>query len=71
MTKHSRISLGIYAKHILSQIFTDTRYMLSVYDLIIDEVIADIEECADEKFNNSDISLAIQRVLMKKLNLDC
>ena len=36
--------------------------------LIIDDVITDIEECADENWNNSDVSIAIQRALMEKLN---
>ena len=71
MTKHYRNNVGIEVKYILSDIFIEYQYMLSVYDLNIDDVITDIEECADEKFNDSDISLAVQRVLMKKLGLMC
>jgi len=41
-----------------------------VYGIIIDDVIRDIEECADEEFNTSDVSLAVQRTLMKALNIE-
>ncbi len=70
MNKHSRLSASIVVKHILSQIFTDNEYMELVYGIIIDDVIRDIEECADEEFNYSDVSLAVQRTLMKALNIE-
>jgi hypothetical protein len=41
-----------------------------VYGIIIDDVVRDVEECADKEFNDSDISLAVQRTLMKALNLE-
>lgn len=55
-------------KRQLSYVFTDLDKMERVYYLIIDDVITDIEECADENWNNSDVSIAIQRVLMDKFN---
>jgi len=70
MNKHARTSASIVVKHILSQIFTDNEYMELVYGIIIDDVIRDIEECADEEFNDSDVSLAVQRALMKALNIE-
>lgn len=70
MNKHARTSASIVVKHILSQIFTDNEYMELVYGIIIDDVIRDIEECADEEFNDSDVSLAVQRTLMKALNIE-
>lgn len=70
MNKHTRTSTSIVVKHILSQIFTDNEYMELVYGIIIDDVIRDIEECADEEFNDSDVSLAVQRTLMKALNIE-
>ena len=70
MNKHTRTSASIVVKHILSQIFTDNEYMELVYGIIIDDVIRDIEECADENFNNSDVSLAVQRTLIKALNIE-
>ena len=70
MSKHSRVSASIVVKQHLSQLFTETEYMELVYGIIIDDVIRDIEECADEEFNNSDVSLAVQRALMKALNIE-
>lgn len=70
MNKHTRTSASIVVKHILSQIFTGNEYMELVYGIIIDDVIRDIEECADEEFNDSDVSLAVQRTLMKALNIE-
>ena len=70
MNKHARTSASIVVKHNLSQIFTDNEYMELVYGIIIDDVIRDIEECADEEFNDSDVSLAVQRTLMKALNIE-
>ena len=70
MNTHTRTSTSIVVKHILSQIFTDNEYMELVYGIIIDDVIRDIEECADEEFNDSDVSLAVQRTLMKALNIE-
>jgi hypothetical protein len=70
MNRHSRLSASIVVKQYLSQLFTDTEYMELVYGIIIDDVIRDIEECADEEFNYSDVSLAVQRTLMKALNIE-
>ena len=67
MNKHSRLSASIVVKHYLSQLFTETEYMELVYDTIIDDVIRDIEECADEVFNYSDVSLAVQRTILQKM----
>ena len=70
MNTHSRLSASIVVKQYLSQLFTETEYMELVYGIIIGDVIRDIEECADEEFNDSDVSLAVQRVLMKVLNIE-
>jgi hypothetical protein len=70
MNKHSRLSASIVVKQFLNQLFTETEYMELVYGIIIDDVIRDIEECADEEFNYSDVSLAVQRTLMKALNIE-
>ena len=69
MNRHSRLSASIVVKQYLSQLFTDTEYMELVYGIIIDDVIRDIEECADEEFNYSDISLAVQRTILKKMGI--
>ena len=70
MNKHARTSASIVVKQFLRQLFTETEYMELVYGIIIDDVIRDIEECADEEFNCSDVSLAVQRTLMKALNIE-
>ena len=70
MNRHSRLSANLVVKQYLSQLFTETEYMELVYGIIIDDVIRDIEECADEEFNYSDVSLAVQRTLMKALNIE-
>lgn len=57
-------------KSILSNVFTETSYMNIVYDIIIDDVKTDVKECADEEFNDSDVSLAVQRSLLKALNVE-
>ena len=54
MNTHSRLSASIVVKQYLSQLFTETEYMELVYGIIIGDVIRDIEECADEEFNDSD-----------------
>ena len=70
MERHTRVSTSFVIKRILSQIFTDNEYMELVYGIIVDDVVRDIEECADENFNYSDVSLAVQRTLIKALNIE-
>ena len=57
-------------RSILLNVFTETNYMNMVYGTIIDNVKTDVKECADKDFNRSDISLAVQRVLLKALNIE-
>ena len=57
-------------KSILLSVFTETNYMNLVYGTIIDDVKTDVKECADKDFNSSDISLAVQRALLKALNIE-
>ena len=37
-----------------------------LYDMLEDDIISDIEETADPEFNDSDIRIAIARVLLEK-----
>ena len=57
-------------KSILLNVFTETNYMNMVYGIIVDDVKTDVKECADKNFNSSDISLAVQRALLKALNIE-
>ena len=67
MDNGARASVASIVRRILSQIFTDNWYMELVYGIIIDDVIRDIDDTADVDFNDSDISIAVQRTLMKAL----
>lgn len=70
MDLDNRWYIKVTTHKILSNIFTETEYRNIVYGIIIDDVVRDVEECADKEFNDSDISLAVQRTLMKALNLE-
>jgi hypothetical protein len=50
----------------LSPIF-EMREATEVINAIIIDVVADIEDTADENFNSSDICIALQRVLYNKI----
>ena len=54
---------------ILSSIFEDDYDNEIVTATIFDEVLQDIEETADEHFNDSDVRIAIARVLKKRLGI--
>ena len=63
-----KISATPNIKEQISFLFTEDEYAEMLYDRIIDDVVEDIKSCADvDNFNNSDIALAIQRVLLRKL----
>ena len=61
--------IGQTTKSILSEIFTDYTYAEMMYGEIIDEVFEDVETSADVSFNYSDISLAVQRSILRKMNI--
>lgn len=55
---------------LLSDCFSD--YATRISDAIIDQVVEDVEECADPvKWNEDDVRLAAGRVIMRALNLEC
>ena len=49
--------------------FMEARDAEQVCGKIINDVIEDIEECADENFNWSDIDIALSRVFLKKFGI--
>lgn len=61
--------IGQTTKSILSEIFTDYAYAEMMYGEIINEVVEDVETSADVNFNYSDISLAVQRSILRKMNI--
>lgn len=56
-------------KNILSKIFTDNSYAEMVYENIIDDVCEDVVTSAAEIFNDSDVSLAVQRSILRKMGI--
>jgi hypothetical protein len=70
MDLDNRSYVQVTTYKILRKVFTENEYMELVYGIIIDDVVSDVEECADTEFNDSDISLAVQRTLMKALNIE-
>ena len=55
---------------ILLNVFIDNQIRTIVLNHIIDEVITDVKECADaDNWTSQDVSIAVQRVLISKLNL--
>lgn len=42
-----------------------------IVDAVIDDVITDIKETADEDFNSDDVKIGFTRVLLKKLYPEC
>lgn len=68
MTKDT-MYIGQTTKSILAEVFTDNTYAEMVYEEIIDEVVEDVETSADVNFNYSDVSLAVQRSILRKMNI--
>lgn len=55
---------------ILLNVFTDNQTRTIVLNNIIDDVITDVRECADaDNWTSQDVSIAVQRVLVSKMNL--
>lgn len=55
---------------LLGRIFTDATECLQVTNELADEVVEDIEETADKDFNDSDIRIALARVLQKRIGIN-
>lgn len=51
----------------LAQVFTDNAERETIIDSVIDDVVVDIDENANDDWNFSDISIALQRVLYNKI----
>ena len=64
-------------KYFVGQIFFETfdwmegRDITTLYDKLKDDIISDIEECADfDAWNSSDVRITIRRVLFKALDIE-
>ena len=55
---------------ILLNVFTDNQTRTIVLNNIINDVITDVRECADaDNWTSQDVSIAVQRVLVSRMNL--
>lgn len=57
-----------FIKNVFAQCFgwADGSDAERLYDMLEDDIISDIEETADIDFNDSDVRIAIMRVLQEK-----
>ena len=57
-----------FIKNVFAQCFgwADGSDAEHLYDMLEDDIISDIEETADHEFNDSDVRIAIMRVLQEK-----
>jgi hypothetical protein len=68
MTKHEQIYLMIYK---MLGVAVSDHYIGDIVDNIINDVVEDVEECADpDNWNEDDVRLAIGRTLKNKLHID-
>lgn len=73
LTEAQKIVIGFLVREKLSAIFNDLQEMTTIYHLIFDEVVSDIEDTADwsnieaNAVVNSDVDIAVARVLYQKL----
>lgn len=64
-TENKKLINAVVLNHMVDIMDTDQAW--SVTGLIIDDVVKDVEECADgENWNDSDVRLAIGRVLIQR-----
>lgn len=73
MTKEQESAVKERIKERLNPIFSDHRDLMDVVDSIYDDVLEDIEECADwsdyeaDEINEDDVDMAIARIIKWKV----
>lgn len=73
ITEAQKIVIGFLVREKLSAIFNDLQEMTTIYHLIFDEVVSDIKDTADwsnieaNAVVNSDVDIAVARILYQKL----
>jgi len=76
MTKVQRLSVEAYLRSYLLFIFPDNQEREEVISLIIDDVVLDIDECADwseleeDEIHSGDIEIALARVLLEAVRFN-
>ena len=53
----------------LSSVFQDNLEREMVCEALISDVLADIEDMADEEFTSEDVNIAVSRVLLQRLGV--
>lgn len=67
----NELDIRFETRMILSQIFKDNQDLNNVFDLIIEDVLEDVSVCADKDHATpTDVSIAVQRTLLKNLGFD-
>lgn len=73
ITEAQKKLIGFLVREKLVAIFSNLQEMTTIYNLIFDEVVSDIEDTADwsnieaNAVVNSDVDIAVERVLYQKL----
>ena len=73
MTKKQEIFTKVRVDYLFQEIFSDIRDRSEVVSAIIDDVIEDVDCCADwsglndDEINLSDIDIAVARIIKNKL----
>lgn len=74
VTIEQRFIISLIIKGKLGKLFINDNEVEEVCNLIFDDVISDIEDCADwsdleqDEVNEADVDIAISRVLYKHIN---
>lgn len=67
MSENNKKDIYKWIDNSLMTIFPDAFEREMVVILLFDDVVADVEETADEEFNGSDIDIALARILYKRI----
>ena len=67
MNNNERESVRAIVDEQLMFVISDAYERREVVSTLLPEIIKDVEETADEEFNDSDVSIALSRVLYKKI----
>ncbi len=67
MTENNKKDIYKWIDNSLMTIFPDALEREMVVISLFDDVVADVEETADEEFNGSDIDIALARILYKRI----
>lgn len=67
MNNNERESVRAIVDEQLMFVVSDAYERREVVSTLLPEIVKDVEESADEEFNDSDVCIALSRVLYKKI----